>query len=101
MLRISRDDTHSGLAVLTLQGFLVGEWADLLDREGSAACESVSRVVLDVAAVTFVDRAGVNVLRRLGRAGVEIVRCSPLFAEVLEQEGIAVSRDVGDGEPDA
>jgi hypothetical protein len=46
---------------------------------------------LDLSGVTFVDRAGVQTLRRLSRKGVGIV-CGPgPVASVLEGEGIPVT----------
>jgi hypothetical protein len=53
-------------------------------------------VSLDLAGVTFVDRAGVQTLERLSRKGVEI-RCRPgPVANVLEGEGIRVTQDPDD-----
>ena len=53
-------------------------------------------VSLDLAGVDFVDWAGVDALKRLSRAGIEIrCRWGPV-ASVLEAEGVRVTRDVGD-----
>jgi hypothetical protein len=53
-------------------------------------------VSLDLAGVNFVDRAGVEALRRLSRAGVEIRSPSGDVASVLEGEGVRVRRDADD-----
>lgn len=92
MLRIQRDQVDDHTVDLILQGRIVAAWASLLEREYQELCRSGFRVVLDLQGVVFIARSGLEVLIRLGRAGVQIVGCSPLFAAMLEQEGIAVSR---------
>jgi anti-anti-sigma regulatory factor len=99
-LRITRRKGSRSRATLTLEGRVVAEWAALLERECSELLRSRRALSLDLAAVTFVDRAGVETLERLSRAGVEI-RCRPgPVASVLEGEGIRVTPDViGDTRP--
>jgi len=90
-LRITRKKRSRSRATLVLEGRVATEWADLLERECSDLLRSELAVNLDLAGVTFVDRAGVRTLRRLSRKGVEI-RCRPgPVASVLEAEGIAVT----------
>ena len=99
-LRITRRRGSRSRPTLTLEGRVVAEWAALLERECSELLRSRREVVVELAAVTFVDRAGVRTLGRLSRAGVEI-RCRPgAVASVLEGEGIRVTHDrIGDGRP--
>ena len=79
--------------VLTLQGHIVAEWAEVLERECLEARRAGLRVVLDLSGVSFVGCSGIDVLGRLERAGVvTIVGCPPLIAETLEQDGIEVGR---------
>jgi anti-anti-sigma regulatory factor len=92
VLRILRHDQGAERVVLIVEGRIVTEWADVLEEECLALIGSHLRVALDLSGVSFIGRRGVDVLRRLGRGGVEIEGCSPLIAETLEQEGIAVSR---------
>jgi anti-anti-sigma regulatory factor len=96
VLRILRHDLGSRRVLLTLQGNIAGEWAGVLERE----CLNLGRfglaVVLDLSGVIFIGRSGVEVLRSLARAGAGLIGCSPLIADVLEQEGIAVERAPGD-----
>jgi anti-anti-sigma regulatory factor len=89
-------DAHT--VVLMLQGRIAAEWADLLERECEELGRSGFRVVLDLSEVVFIGRSGVEVLRRLGQAGVRIVDCMPLIAAMLEQEGIASTGDSADTE---
>jgi len=94
MLRITRLDADAHRVTLVLQGHILLEWADLLERE----CEELSRagfdVALDFSDVFFIGRTGFEALTRLSRAGVAIVGCSPLIADMLEQVGIAARRRV-------
>lgn len=94
MLRIVRNNVETQRVILVLQGHIVGEWADLLERECLELGHSGLRAVLDLSGVTFIGRSGLEVLVRLDRAGVGIKGCSPLVAEMLEQEGIVVGRNI-------
>jgi hypothetical protein len=84
-------DAHT--AVLMLHGRIAAEWADLLERECRDLSRSGFRVVLDLSEVVFVGRSGLDVLLRLYRAGVGITGCTPLIAAMLEQDGIAPTRE--------
>ena len=95
-LRITRDRRSRSRATLKLEGSVVAEWAALLERECSELLRSSAAVSLDLAGVGFVDRAGVEALERLSRAGVEIRCPSGAVASVLLGEGVRVTRD-GDG----
>src|SRR5262245_61698641 len=100
MLRILRVESEGGRFLLDLQGRIAGEWIDLLEGECTDAIRSGLRVALDLTGVTFIGRSGLEALRRLRAAGVEIGACSPLLADTLEQEGIApgpVRRNAHDG----
>ena len=80
--------------VLILEGRIVTEWADVLEEECLALIRSGFRMALDLSGVVFIDRRGVDALDRLGRAGIEIKGCSPLIADMLEQEGIKMTRKI-------
>ena len=77
--------------LLKLEGVLVRELVDLLERE-CAKHKSVSGLVLDLADVSLVDRSGIEALRRLHGAGVLIRGCSEAVASILEAEGLEVER---------
>ena len=94
--RITREDGSRSRATLKLEGSVVAEWAALLERECSDLLRSSTSVSLDLAGVGFVDRAGVEALDRLSRAGVEIRCPSGVVASVLLGEGIHVTHDADD-----
>lgn len=92
MLRILRDDEQTPRVTLRLLGTIVSEWAGVLESECVELQRSGHVVLLDLSGVTLIERVGVEVLRNLDVLGVEIVRCSPLVAEVLKSQGIRVGQ---------
>jgi len=93
MLRITREEGRRSQVVLRLEGSIAAEWAALLEGECLGFFRFRRSVSLDLAGVSFLDRAGIEVLSRLSRAGAEIVCRSGPVASVLEGEGIRVRRD--------
>jgi anti-anti-sigma regulatory factor len=94
-LRITRKEGSPHRATLKLEGRVAAEWAALLERECSRLLRSGAEVSLDLSAVTFVDRAGVQALERMSRKGV-VIRCRPgAVASVLEGEGVHVTLNAG------
>jgi anti-anti-sigma regulatory factor len=92
-LRITREKGRRSRTRLRLEGRLVAEGTALLKSECLDLLLTRDEVLIDLAGVVFVDRAGVEVLRRLARAGVEIHCPSRLIASVLEGEGVHVTVD--------
>jgi anti-anti-sigma regulatory factor len=93
MLRIRHDVMAAREVTLFLQGRIVAEWAELLERECERLIRSGYRVVLDLSEVVFIGRSGVEVLGRVGHAGARIVGCTPLVVAMLEHEGIVAERN--------
>jgi len=93
ILRITRQRGSRYRANLRLEGSVAAEWASLLEHECLELLRSRGAVSLDLARVAFVDRAGIAVLGRLSRVGVEIHCRSVLVASVLEGEGVQVTVD--------
>jgi anti-anti-sigma regulatory factor len=94
MLRILRFTLNARRVVLILQGLIVAEWADLLEGECLELSRSGLQVSLDLSRVSFIGHSGLEVLCRLARSGIRIKGCSPLIADMLEQEGLKVDRTV-------
>lgn len=101
MMRITVEQVSDHRTTLRLEGSLGAEWADLLERECSGHLHAGVSLTLDLAGVDFVDRLGVETLRRLRRDGVEI-RCRyGAVASVLEAEGVRIiSYTAANGEDD-
>ena len=86
MLRISEMADREG-AVLRLEGRVVDQWVGLL-RE---TCEHLQRktgtpLVLDLAAVEFASKEGVDLLRRLQDQGARCVSWSPFLKELVRDD---------------
>lgn len=82
MLRITRVREGEAVTELKLEGQIAGDWVPLLEHECRASTERGRKVVLDLEDVMFVDRCGVDSLRRLREVGVEWVG-APLWIEDL------------------
>jgi anti-anti-sigma regulatory factor len=84
MLRIELFDRRDGTATLELAGRVVGPWVHELSR----SCERVlgigGALTVDLGQVSFVDRDGVQFLKRLRARDVALVNCSPFIAEQLK-----------------
>ena len=99
MMRITLAQVSDDRTTLRLEGSIGAEWADLLKRECSGLLHAGVSVTLDLSGVDFVDRLGVETLRRLGRGGVEIRCRSGAVASVLEAEGVRITLMPGGGRP--
>jgi anti-anti-sigma regulatory factor len=87
MLRITEvADGGSGL-LLKLEGKLREPWVEELARAARRPRpEGPGPIRLDLSSVTFVDEAGVRLLRALLRQGVEIAATSAFVAALLRLE---------------
>ena len=97
MMRITRVHERDDRTTLRVEGSIVAEWADLLERECSGLLHAAVSVTLDIAGVDFVDGHGVETLRQLGRDGVEIRCPCGAVANVLEAEGVRIALMPGGG----
>jgi ABC-type transporter Mla MlaB component len=86
MLRITCLDGPDATHTLKLEGKLVGPWV----AEVLLACDRLhgrpGETSLDLAGITFADRAGANLLGSLIRKGVRVSACSGFVAELLHLE---------------
>jgi ABC-type transporter Mla MlaB component len=84
MLRITEVQFGNGHIVLRLEGRVVGPWVDEL----KIACERLMprerAIKLDLAEVIYVDRKGLELLRKLQSQDVCLERCSPFVAQELK-----------------
>ena len=81
MLRITRLSRKGRGLTIKLEGELLGPWVGSV-RDACAIRRRRPRR-LDLAAVTYVDAAGVQLLRDLMAGGVEIAACSSFVGELL------------------
>ena len=85
MLRIVGQENANGAgAMLRLEGQVIGPWVEEL----RLACEPIlargERLSLDLSAVSFVGREGVQLLWALEDRQVTVLKCSSFVAEQLK-----------------
>ena len=85
MLRITWLSRKGRGLTLKLEGQILGPWVDALRAACAARCRH-RRLCLDLTAVTYMDAAGVQLLRELMAEGVAIAACSSFVGELLHPE---------------
>lgn len=87
MLRITElvAEGKSG-RTLRLEGKLVGPWVAELRRACGRGGEPSPSTRLELASVSYVDSAGIALLRELVERGVVLSPCSPYVSELLKPE---------------
>jgi ABC-type transporter Mla MlaB component len=86
MLRITYTRGRESICNLRLEGKLLGPWVTELARLCNELPCTPDCLRLDLSAVTFVDDAGVALLRALIGRGATLAACSGLVAELLHVE---------------
>jgi anti-anti-sigma regulatory factor len=86
MLRITVTEPTSSSKDLKLEGRIT----DASVAELRRLCEELlarnhTRLTLDLADVSFIDDAGIDLFRSLARRDVEVTGCSPFLAELLKE----------------
>lgn len=76
MLRISRDEATNACTNIRLEGELTGPWVEETRRVCEAATVHGHKLRLDLAGVTFVDRAGLKLLTGLQKINAVLENCS-------------------------
>ena len=97
MLRIQLLDQQDGTATLQLAGRVAGPWVHELSRSCDRILGVGGALNVDLREVTFVDRAGVELLRSLCDRHVGLAHCSPFVAEQLKP---AMGRSIDESTPD-
>ena len=85
MLKISTSVELNAVR-LRLAGSLTGRWIDEVEREIASALSQAARVTLDLKEVSYVDLAGVALLRSLSTTRIETINSSAFLREQLENE---------------
>jgi hypothetical protein len=84
VLRITRLSREGRTLTLKLEGEILGPWVGAVRDACTKRGRRSVRPRLDLAAVTYVDAAGVELLRELMAEGVEIAACSSFVRELLQ-----------------
>ena len=83
VLKITRLSHEVGRLTIKLEGAILAPWVSSVRDACTQRGRRTRRLRLDLAAVTYADAAGAQLLRDLLREGVEIAACSSFLAELL------------------
>jgi anti-anti-sigma regulatory factor len=86
MFRLTRVTPAPDEVVLVIEGRLYGEWVELLEDECAQLLRTTQRVLLDLASLSFVDRRGARLLRKLATDQVVLINCPPLVDELVRED---------------
>jgi len=84
MLRITPIDSRNHHIILRLEGRVAGAWVTELWKACEKSLGEGQPLELDLAEVSFLDPAGVTLLKEVRARGVELSDCSPFVAEQLK-----------------
>ncbi len=85
MLRISEERSTTEVAVLRLEGQVIGPWVEEVRKSCEQSFTNNRQLVLDLAEVSFADWSAIALFRELIAREVALINCSPLIAEQLKQ----------------
>jgi anti-anti-sigma regulatory factor len=87
VLKITRLSHKGGRLTIKLEGEILGPWVGAVRDACTQRGRRCRRLCLDLAAVTYADAAGVQLLRDLVGEGIEIAACSNFLTELLHPDG--------------
>jgi hypothetical protein len=87
VLKVTRLSRGVPALTVKVEGQLLGPWVPAVRDACRARGRRSGRLLLDLAAVTYADAAGAQLLRDLVGEGVEIAACSGFVGELLRPEG--------------
>lgn len=85
MLRIVEENATNNSMMLRLDGRLAGQWVGVLRQSCEQVFQNSSRLILDLAGVSFADHDGVQLLRQLEQQEVAFINCSLFLREQIKQ----------------
>ena len=85
MLKISINEAAGEPATLQLDGQVSGRWVALLKRTIEIQLKKSTRVTIDLRNVSFADRDGIALLKKLANRRVEILNSLPFIAEQIRK----------------
>jgi hypothetical protein len=85
MLKISGLKSGDHARTLRLEGQVIGPWVEELRGVCERLLTEGQPLTLDLASVSFLDRDGITLLRRLAARHVALINRSPFVAEQLRE----------------
>jgi hypothetical protein len=86
VLKITPLSRKGRVLTIKLEGEILEPWLDAVRDACTNRDRRSKRLCLDLAAVTYADAAGAQLLRDLMKEGVEIATCSSFLGELLHRE---------------
>ena len=86
MLKITELSRSDSAIMFKLEGKVLAPWVDELRRICTAPPHESRQIHLDLDAVTFLDEAGLKLMRELIQQGIVIDQCSGFIAELLHED---------------
>jgi hypothetical protein len=83
VLKITRVSQKGRGLTIKLEGEILGPWVGAVRDACTRRGRPSGRLRLDLAAVSYADAAGTQLLRDLMREGIGIAACSSFLAELL------------------
>jgi len=90
MLKISEGTLGKQVITFRLEGRIVGPWVGELRQICEPLMSDGSKMVLDLAEVTFSDENGVALLASLGSRGVKLLNAMPFVEEQLKSASLSL-----------
>jgi ABC-type transporter Mla MlaB component len=87
VLKITITEATDEVIALHLEGKVSGKWVECLENTCAAELKNATRAVIDLSGVSFLDRAGIILLKNLSECGVEIVNALPFITEQIRNTG--------------
>jgi anti-anti-sigma regulatory factor len=88
MLKITVADKDETSVTLKLEGRIAGRWVDELRKECDLCRDKGKQLILDLSGVSFVDDAGIKVLKTLAGRQVTLTNCSLFLSELFKNNEI-------------
>jgi ABC-type transporter Mla MlaB component len=83
-LRISKGNTSDHTLTLSLEGSVMGPWVAVLETACEEALSNGDQLTLDLGSVSFIDSAGIAVLRTYIDRAIKLVNCSRFTSMQLQ-----------------
>ena len=91
MLKISVESSRQ-IVKVRLEGHISGPWVGALRTTCEAELTDSSKLIVDLADVSFVDRDGITLLATLAARHVLLLNRQPFVAELLKAAGVKPCR---------
>lgn len=86
MLRITQVSEDSDSVCLKVEGRVIGDWVSELDRTCGSCLVRKRQITLDISDVTYIDRRGVETLKRILGENVRLTGANLLVRALLGRQ---------------